>query len=99
MRGYDKGRFSFNKSKKKGGGKCGKCGGVGYISIEMQFLPDVMVKCDVCKGQRYDAETLEIEFRNKNIAEVLDLSFNQAREFFKDFPKIKKKIQTVIDVG
>ncbi len=99
IRGYDKGRFSFNVSKKRGGGKCEKCGGVGYISIEMQFLPDVLIKCDVCKGQRYDSETLEIEFRGKNIADILDLSFNQAYEFFEDFPKIKRKVKTVIDVG
>ena len=95
LQGYDKGRFSFNTKK----GRCEKCRGVGYLNIEMQFLPDVEVKCDVCHGRRYNAETLMVDFKGKNISQVLELSFENALDFFKAFPKILKKVQTMVDVG
>ena len=95
LRGYKPGRFSFNVK----GGRCEACQGEGYIEIEMQFLPDVTVPCDVCKGKRYNREALEIAFRGKNIAEVLDMTVDQALEFFSAFPKVRSKLQTLKDVG
>ena len=95
MRGYAPGRFSFNVK----GGRCEACRGDGYIQIEMQFLPDVTVPCEVCEGRRYNREALEIKFRGKNIAEVLDMTVEQALEFFERFPKVKNKLQTLHDVG
>ncbi len=95
LRGYQPGRFSFNVK----GGRCEACQGEGYIEIEMQFLPDVTVPCEVCKGQRYNREALEIMFRGKNIAEVLAMTVDQALEFFVAFPKVKTKLQTLKDVG
>ncbi len=94
-RGYRPGRFSFNVK----GGRCEACGGEGYIQIEMQFLPDVTVPCEVCKGKRYNREALEIKFKGKNIAEVLGMSVDEALEFFASFPKIKNKLETLRDVG
>jgi excinuclease ABC subunit A len=95
MRGYAPGRFSFNVK----GGRCEACGGEGYTQIEMQFLPDVTVPCEVCKGKRYNREALEIRFKGKNIAEVLDMTVEQARSFFEHFPKIRGKLETLHDVG
>ena len=95
MRGYDKGRFSFNVKK----GRCEKCTGSGFILIEMQFLPAVYIRCDVCKGTRYNAETLEVRFKGKNIAEVLDLSHEEAYDFFESFPNIRDILKTILDVG
>jgi excinuclease ABC subunit A len=95
MRGYAPGRFSFNVK----GGRCEACGGEGYIQIEMQFLPDVTVPCEVCEGKRYNREALEIKFRGRNIAEVLDMTVEEACEFFEHFPKVKNKLGTLRDVG
>jgi excinuclease ABC subunit A len=95
LRGYKPGRFSFNVK----GGRCEACQGEGYIQIEMQFLPDVEVPCEVCHGARYNREALEILFRGKNIAEVLDMTVEQAVEFFDAFPKVRTKLQTLNDVG
>jgi len=95
LRGYRPGRFSFNVK----GGRCEACQGEGYIQIEMQFLPDVEVPCEVCHGARYNREALEIQFRGKNIAEVLDMTVEQAVEFFEAFPRIRTKLQTLHDVG
>jgi excinuclease ABC subunit A len=95
LRGYAPGRFSFNVK----GGRCEACAGQGYIEIEMQFLPDVTVPCEVCKGRRYNREALEITFRGKNIAEVLDMTVDQALEFFHAFPKVRRKLETLRDVG
>ena len=95
LRGYAPGRFSFNVK----GGRCEACSGDGYIEIEMHFLPDVTVPCEVCKGQRYNREALEITFRGKNIAEVLDMTVDEALEFFTAFPRVRTKLQTVKDVG
>ncbi len=95
MRGYMPGRFSFNVK----GGRCEACKGDGIIKIEMHFLPDVYVPCEVCKGQRYNRETLEIKFKGKSIADVLDMTVSQALEFFKNVPKIHRKLQTIHDVG
>ncbi len=95
LRGYGPGRFSFNVK----GGRCEACGGEGFIEIEMQFLPDVTVPCEVCQGNRYNREALEIKFRGKNIAEVLDMTVEQAITFFDHFPKIKNKMETIKDVG
>jgi len=95
MRGYAPGRFSFNVK----GGRCEACRGEGFIQIEMQFLPDVTVPCEVCKGKRYNREALEIRFKGKNIAEVLDMSVEQALAFFEHFPKVRAKLQTLNDVG
>jgi excinuclease ABC subunit A len=95
MRGYTPGRFSFNVK----GGRCEACRGEGYIQIEMQFLPDVTVPCEVCRGRRYDREVLEIKFKGKNIAEVLDMTVAQALEFFTNFPRLKAKLGTLHDVG
>ena len=95
MRGYSPGRFSFNVK----GGRCEACQGQGYIQIEMQFLPDVSVACDVCKGKRYNREALEVRFKGKNIADVLDMSVEEALDFFQNFPKVRSKLQTLYDVG
>ena len=95
LRGYEKGRFSFNVS----GGRCESCNGDGVHKIEMHFLPDVYVPCEVCKGKRYNRETLEVRYKGKNIAEVLDMTVEEALEFFENIPKIKQKIQTLYDVG
>ncbi len=95
MRGYGPGRFSFNVK----GGRCESCRGEGFIQIEMQFLPDVTVPCDVCHGARYNREALEVRFKDKNIAEVLDMTVEQALEFFDHFPRIKSKLETLNDVG
>ncbi len=95
LRGYGPGRFSFNVK----GGRCEACGGDGYIQIEMQFLPDVTVPCEVCKGKRYNTEALEIKFKGKNIAEVLDMTVAQALEFFENIPSLKNKLTTLNDVG
>jgi len=95
MRGYAPGRFSFNVK----GGRCEACRGDGYIQIEMQFLPDVTVPCEVCKGKRYNREALEIRFKDRNIAEVLDMTVEEALAFFEHFPRIKGKLQTLQDVG
>jgi len=94
-RGYKKGRFSFNTKE----GRCKKCKGRGYILKEMYFLPDVYIKCDLCNGHRYNAETLEIKYKGKNIADVLDMTFTQALEFFDNFPNLKSTLKTVVDVG
>lgn len=95
MKGYKSGRFSFNVK----GGRCEACSGDGIIKIEMQFLPDVYVPCEVCKGQRYNRETLEVKYKGKNIAEVLDMTVEEALEFFENIPRIKNKLQTLYDVG
>jgi excinuclease ABC subunit A len=95
MRGYTPGRFSFNVK----GGRCEACQGQGYIQIEMQFLPNVTVACELCKGKRYNREALEIRFKGKNIAEVLDMSVEEALQFFENIPRIKTKLQTLNDVG
>jgi excinuclease ABC subunit A len=95
LRGYGPGRFSFNVK----GGRCEACRGEGFIQIEMQFLPDVTVPCEVCNGQRYNREALEIKFKGKNIAEVLDMTVAEALEYFDHFPRIKNKLQTLNDVG
>jgi excinuclease ABC subunit A len=95
MRGYAPGRFSFNVK----GGRCEACGGEGFIQIEMQFLPDVTVPCEVCHGKRYNREALEIRFKGLNIAEVLDMTVEQAVTFFEHFPRIQGKLATLRDVG
>lgn len=95
MRGYTKGRFSFNVK----GGRCEACRGDGIIKIEMNFLPDVYVPCEVCHGTRYNSETLEVEYKGKNIAEVLNMTVSEAMDFFSAIPKIKRKLQTIEDVG
>jgi excinuclease ABC subunit A len=98
-RGYGAGRFSFNVSASSGGGRCEACEGDGVIKVEMHFLPDVYVPCDVCKGARYNRETLEIQYKGKNITEVLDLTVEDAHAFFKAVPNIARKLQTLLDVG
>ena len=95
IRGYKPGRFSFNVK----GGRCEACGGNGYKTIEMNFLPDVMVPCEVCHGKRYNRETLEVRYKGKSIADVLDMTVNQAVEFFENVPDILRKIKTIQDVG
>lgn len=95
LRGYKKGRFSFNVK----GGRCENCHGDGIIKIEMNFLPDVYVPCEVCHGTRYNSETLEVTYKGKNIAEVLDMKVSEALEFFNNIPKIRRKLQTIVDVG
>lgn len=95
MRGYQMGRFSFNVK----GGRCEACSGDGIIKIEMHFLPDVYVPCEVCKGKRYNRETLEIKYKGKTIAEVLEMTVEEALEFFYNIPKIRRKLQTLFDVG
>jgi len=95
MKGYNNGRFSFNVR----GGRCEACKGDGIIKIEMQFLPDVYVPCEVCKGKRYNRETLEVRYKGKNISEVLNMTVEDALEFFKNIPRVQKKLQTLFDVG
>ena len=95
VRGYSKGRFSFNVK----GGRCEACHGDGIIKIEMNFLPDVYVPCEVCHGTRYNSETLEVEYKGKNIADVLDMTVSEALDFFSAIPKIRRKLQTIEDVG
>ena len=95
MRGYQQGRFSFNVK----GGRCEACQGDGTIKIEMHFLPDVYVPCEVCKGARYNRDTLDITFKGKNIAEVLDMPIEEALEFFANQPTIARQLQTLVDVG
>jgi excinuclease ABC subunit A len=95
VRGYKPGRFSFNVK----GGRCEACKGDGIIKIEMHFLPDVYVPCEVCKGKRYNRETLEVKYRGKSIADVLDMTVEEALEFFKAIPPIARKLQTLHDVG
>ena len=95
LRGYGPGRFSFNTK----GGRCEACSGDGLIKIEMHFLPDVYVPCDVCKGKRYNRETLEVRYKGKNISDVLDMTVEEALEFFKNLPRIRDKIQSLFDVG
>ena len=95
MRGYQKGRFSFNVP----GGRCEACNGDGIIKIEMNFLSDVYVPCEVCKGKRYNHETLEVKYKGKSIADVLDMTVEEAVTFFENVPRIKNKIQTLKEVG
>ena len=95
LRGYQKGRFSFNVP----GGRCESCNGDGVHKIEMHFLPDIYVPCEVCKGKRYNRETLEVKYKGKTIADVLDMTVEEALEFFDKIPKIKQKLQTLYDVG
>ncbi len=95
IRGYDKGRFSFNKK----GGRCENCGGAGREEIEMHFLPDVYVTCDECDGKRYNDETLEVRYKGKSIADILDMSVSEALEFFRDHNRIERRLETLEDVG
>lgn len=95
MRGYSKGRFSFNVK----GGRCEACRGDGILKIEMHFLPDIYVPCEVCHGRRYNSETLEVKYKGKNISEVLDMTIDEALIYFEAVPKIKRKLQTIVDVG
>ena len=95
IRGYKPGRFSFNVK----GGRCETCSGNGYKTIEMNFLPDVMVPCEVCHGKRYNRETLEVRYKGKSIADVLDMTINQAVDFFENVPNIRQKIATIQQVG
>lgn len=94
-RGYLQGRFSFNVK----GGRCEACAGDGIIKIEMHFLPDVYVPCEVCKGKRYNRETLEVKYKGKNIADILDMTVDEALEFFKNIPSINRKMETLSEVG
>jgi len=95
MRGYKPGRFSFNVP----GGRCENCQGEGTIRIEMNFLPDIYITCDVCKGKRYNRETLEIRYKGKNIADVLEMTVEEAHEFFKTIPQVRRRLETLIEVG
>lgn len=95
MRGYDKGRFSFNVA----GGRCEACNGDGVLKIEMHFLSDIYVPCEVCNGKRYNSETLQVKYKGKTISDVLDMTVEEALEFFKNLPRIKQKIQALYDVG
>ena len=94
-RGYSAGRFSFNVK----GGRCEHCKGQGIIKVEMLFLPDVYVECEVCKGKRYNSETLEVTFKNKNISDILEMTVDEALEFFKNIPSISTTLQVLADVG
>ncbi len=94
-RGYGPGRFSFNVA----GGRCEACQGDGMVKVEMHFLPDVYVPCDVCAGKRYNRETLEVQYKGKNIAQILELTVEAANEFFKAVPTIARKLHTLLDVG
>jgi excinuclease ABC subunit A len=98
-RGYGPGRFSFNVSQASGGGRCEACQGDGMVKVEMHFLPDVYVPCDVCAGQRYNRETLEVQYKGKNIAQILDLTVEAAFEFLAAVPALARKLQTLLDVG
>ena len=95
MRGYKSSRFSFNVK----GGRCEACEGDGIVQIEMHFLPDIYVPCDVCKGRRYNRETLEVKYKGKSIYDVLEMTVEEGLEFFKSLPKISRKLQTLYDVG
>src|SRR5690606_4876511 len=95
VRGYKKGRFSFNVK----GGRCEACRGDGIIKIEMHFLPDVYVPCEVCHGKRYNRETLEVKYKDKNISDILEMTVEDALEFFGNLPRIQRKLQTIVDVG
>jgi excinuclease ABC subunit A len=95
MRGYKPGRFSFNVK----GGRCEACRGDGILRIEMHFLPDVYVPCEVCKGKRYNRETLEVTYKGKNISQVLEMSVQEALDFFQYLPRIQRRLQTLADVG
>jgi excinuclease ABC subunit A len=95
VRGYGPGRFSFNVK----GGRCEACQGDGMIKVEMHFLPDIYVPCDVCHGKRYNRETLEVQYKGKNIYDILGMTVEQAREFFDPVPVIARKLQTLVDVG
>ena len=94
-RGYNKGRFSFNVK----GGRCEACSGDGIIKIEMHFLPDVYVPCEVCDGKRYNRETLEVKYKGKSIYDVLDMTVEDAVDFFENVPSVRRKIETLNDVG
>ena len=98
-RGYGPGRFSFNVSSASGGGRCEACQGDGVVKVEMHFLPDVYVPCDVCHGQRYNRETLEVLYKGKNIAQILELTVEQAHDFFAAVPTLQRKLQTLLEVG
>jgi excinuclease ABC subunit A len=98
-RGYGAGRFSFNVGAASGGGRCEACQGDGMVKVEMHFLPDVYVPCDVCAGARYNRETLEVQYKGKNIAQILDLTVEAAAEFFKTVPTLARKLHTLLDVG
>ena len=95
MRGYDKGRFSFNKK----GGRCEACAGDGIVKIEMHFLPDIYVPCEVCGGKRYNRETLEVQYKGKNISDVLNMTVEESLDYFKNIQKIYTKVKTLYDVG
>ena len=95
MKGFDKGRFSFNVK----GGRCEACKGDGTIKVDMMFLPDVYVPCEVCHGKRYNRETLEVKYKGKDIADVLDMTIEDALKFFENHPSIVRKLQTLYDVG
>jgi excinuclease ABC subunit A len=95
IRGYQQGRFSFNVK----GGRCESCRGDGVLKIEMHFLPDVYVPCEICKGRRYNRETLEVKYKGKSIADVLDMTIEEAVDFFKPIPKIHRKLETLLEVG
>ena len=95
MRGYKPGRFSFNVR----GGRCEACNGDGLIKIEMHFLPDVHITCDACQGKRFNRDTLEVKYKGSNIADVLNMTINQAYAFFENVPNIKSKLKTMLDVG
>jgi excinuclease ABC subunit A len=95
LRGYRPGRFSFNVK----GGRCEKCGGAGLVKIEMHFLPDIFIPCEQCKGLRFNRETLEVRFKGRNISEVLEMTVEEALEFFANQPQIRRKLQTINDVG
>ncbi len=95
LRGYGPGRFSFNVR----GGRCEACAGDGLLKIEMHFLPDIYVPCEACGGKRYNRETLEVRYKGKNISEVLEMTIEEALDFFKNLPKIRNKIQALYDVG
>jgi len=99
LRGYKPGRFSFNVASSSGGGRCEKCRGDGVLRIEMHFLPDVYIPCDVCQGKRYNKETLEVKFKGKNIAEVLDMTVDEAVAFFENIPGLSDKLKILQDVG
>jgi excinuclease ABC subunit A len=95
IRGYKKGRFSFNVP----GGRCENCQGDGIITISMQFMPSVEVKCEICEGHRYNDETLQVKFKNKNISDVLNMTVEEATKFFENIPQIKSKLDTIVEVG
>ena len=98
-RGYGPGRFSFNVPQSSGGGRCEACQGDGVVKVEMHFLPDVYVPCDICHGQRYNRETLQVQWKGRNIAQILGMTVEEAHAFFKDQPAIARKLQTLLDVG